>query len=164
MSPSPDGRLRLRPLRAGDEDALRCIRREPEVLRWWDELEPDFPWEEPESTRLTIEVDGDVAGMVQYWEEPEPKYRHAGIDLFLGSEWHGRGLGTEVVRRVVDVLICERGHHRVEIDPATDNLAAVRAYEKAGFRRVGVRRRSERDVGGGGWHDSLLMEYVVGED
>jgi hypothetical protein len=25
-------------------------------------------------------------------------------------------------------------------------------------------RRSERDVGGGGWHDSLLMEFVAGED
>jgi hypothetical protein len=29
---------------------------------------------------------------------------------------------------------------------------------------VGVMRKHERDVGGGGWHDSLLMELVAGED
>jgi aminoglycoside 6'-N-acetyltransferase len=154
--------LRLRPLAVGDEAALRRIRVEPEVLRWWDELEDEFPWDEPESTRFTIEVDGAVAGMVQYYEEAEPKYRHAGIDLFLDPAVHGRGLGTEVVRRVVSLLISERGHHRVIIDPALDNVAAVRAYEKAGFHRVGITRRSERDVGGEGWHDGLLMEYVVG--
>ena len=45
-----------------------------------------------------------------------------------------------------------------------NNEAAVRAYSKAGFRPVGVMRCSERDVGGGGWHDSLLMEFVAGED
>ena len=58
----------------------------------------------------------------------------------------------------------ERGHHRVTIDPAVANVAAVRAYEKAGFRRVGVTRLSERDADGNSWHDSLLMELVAGVD
>jgi aminoglycoside 6'-N-acetyltransferase len=71
----------------------------------------------PDSVRLTVEVDGRVAGMVQYWEETDPKYRHAGIDLFLDSAVHGRGIGSEVVRRVARMLIEERGHHRVTIDP-----------------------------------------------
>ena len=43
-------------------------------------------------------------------------------------------------------------------DPACANLAAVRAYEKAGFRAVGVMRRSEREVGGDGWR------VVLGDD
>jgi aminoglycoside 6'-N-acetyltransferase len=99
--------------------------------------------------------------MIQFWEEHEPKYRHAGIDLFLDPALHGRGLGTEAVRQVVRLLIEERGHHRITIDPAADNAAAIRAYEKAGFKPVGVMRRYERDVGGTGWHDGLLMELVV---
>jgi hypothetical protein len=41
-----------------------------------------------------------------------------------------------------------------------DIAAAVRAYEKAGFRRVGVLRRYERDAGGDAWHDGLLMELI----
>jgi aminoglycoside 6'-N-acetyltransferase len=55
-------------------------------------------------------------------------------------------------------------HHAndpITIDPATENVAAIRAYEKAGFRPVGAMRRSERDADGEGWHDSLLMELLA---
>jgi aminoglycoside 6'-N-acetyltransferase len=155
----------LRPLAEADEAELRRIHSTPEVSRWWDVPSEGFPWtDEPESTRLTIEIDGAVAGMVQFSEELEPRYRHAAIDLFLDPALHGRGLGTEAVRRLVRHLIDERGHHRITIDPAKANAAAIRAYEKVGFRPVGVMRRSERDVGGGGWHDGLLMELLAGEE
>jgi aminoglycoside 6'-N-acetyltransferase len=156
--------MTLRPLAEGDEAELWRIHVTPEVSRWWDTPDGDFPWDEPESTRLTIEVDGKVAGMIQFAEEPEPKYRHASIDLFLDPALHGRGLGTEAIRRIVSHLIDERGHHRITIDPATENVTAIQAYEKAGFRRVGVMRRAERDPNGGGWHDAVLMELVVDED
>jgi aminoglycoside 6'-N-acetyltransferase len=157
--------LILRPLAEGDEAELLRIHATPEVARWWDVPDAGFPWhDDPESTRLTIEVDGAVAGMIQFLEELEPKYRHASIDLFLDPAVHGRGLGTEAVRRVVRHLIDERGHHRITIDPAVANNAAIRAYEKAGFKPVGVMRRYERDAGGDGWHDGLLMELLAGED
>ena len=153
----------LRPLATGDEAELRRIHATPEVARWWDLPAEDFPWDEPEATRLTIEVDGAIAGLIQFGEELEPRYRHASIDLFLDPALHGRGLGTEALRRVVRHLVEERGHHRITIDPATANAAAIRSYEKAGFRRVGVMRRYERDVGGEGWHDGLLMELLADE-
>jgi aminoglycoside 6'-N-acetyltransferase len=82
----------LRPLAARDEAELLRIHRTPEVLRWWDVPAAGFPWDEPEATRWTIEVDGKVAGLIQFWEEPEPKYRHASIDLFLDPALHGQGL------------------------------------------------------------------------
>jgi aminoglycoside 6'-N-acetyltransferase len=157
--------LVIRALAAGDEAELLRIHRTPEVRRWWEEPEEGFPWsDDQEQTRLTIEVGGRVAGLVQFYEEPTPKYRHAAIDLFLDPQLHGRGLGTEVLRRMVRKLIDERGHHRITIDPAASNVAAIRAYEKAGFRRVGVMRSYERDADGGGWHDGLLMEMLAGEE
>jgi aminoglycoside 6'-N-acetyltransferase len=153
----------LRALASGDAAELLRILRTPEVARWWDEPDEGFPLtDDPGATRLVIEVDGAVAGLVQFSEELDPKYRHASIDLYLDPELHGRGLGTEAVGAVVRRLIDERGHHRITIDPAAANAAAIRAYEKAGFIRVGVMRRYERDVGGAGWHDGLLMEYVAG--
>jgi aminoglycoside 6'-N-acetyltransferase len=153
----------LRPLAAGDAAELLRILTTPEVARWWDAPDEGFPFtDDPTATRLVIEVDGAVAGLIQFAEELEPKYRHASIDLFVDPALHGRGLGTEAVTRVVRLLIEERGHHRITIDPATANAAAIRAYEKAGFAPVGVMRSYERDVGGAGWHDGLLMELVAG--
>ena len=146
----------------GDEEELRRIHATPEVARWWGEPEAGFPWtDEPESTRMVIEVDGAVAGLIQFCEETEPRYRHAGIDLFLDPTLHGHGFGEEAVRLVTAQLVEERGHHRITIDPAAGNVAAIRAYEKAGFKPVGVMRRYERDAEGKGWHDGLLMEFVV---
>jgi aminoglycoside 6'-N-acetyltransferase len=157
--------MNLRPLAPGDETELLRIHSTPEVALWWDEPADGFPWtDEPDATRFVIEVDGAVAGLIQFTEELEPKYRHAGIDLFLDPPFHGRGLGAEAVRRVVRMLVDERGHHRITIDPAAGNAAAVRAYEKAGFKPVGVMRLSERDSDGQGWHDSLLMELLAGEE
>jgi aminoglycoside 6'-N-acetyltransferase len=155
----------LRPLAEADAGELLRIHTTPEVMRWWDVPDEGFPLtDEPETTRLTIEVDGAVAGLIQFSEELEPKYRHAAIDVFLDPALHGRGLGEEAVRRVVCHLIDERGHHRIVIDPAAANTGAIRAYEKVGFRAVGVMRCYERDVGGGGWHDGLLMELLAGEE
>jgi aminoglycoside 6'-N-acetyltransferase len=153
----------VRSLVDSDAPELRRIHSEPEVARWWDVPDEAFPWEEPDSTRLTIEVDGAVAGLIQFYEELEARYRHAAVDIFVDPALHGRGIGTAVLQRVVRHLLEDRGHHRVTIDPATANSAAIRSYEKAGFRQVGVMRRYERDAGGDGWHDGLLMELLAGD-
>lgn len=152
----------LRPLREGDEPELSRIHETPGVARWWGLPEPGFPWrDEPEANRLVVESDGALCGMVQWSEEPTPRYRHAAIDLFLDPSVHGRGIGTEIVRRVARMLFDERRHHRITIDPAVENHAAVRAYERAGFTRVGVMRSYERDADGEQWHDGLLMELLA---
>jgi aminoglycoside 6'-N-acetyltransferase len=154
--------LTLRPIAAADGPALLRILQTPEVARWWDAPDPGFPLtDDPESVRLTILVDGAVAGLIQYWEENEPKYRHAVIDVFLDPAHHGQGHGTEAVRRVADLLFDERGHHRVTIDPAVANAQAIKAYTKVGFRPVGTMRQYERDADGNGWHDGLLMELLA---
>jgi aminoglycoside 6'-N-acetyltransferase len=159
-----DGRLTLRALSAADEPELRRIHGTPEVAQWWDLPGQGFPMtDEPEATRLTMLVDGALAGLIQYTEELEPKYRHAQIDLFLDPRLHSQGFGTEAVRRVVRHLTENRGHHRITIDPAVANAAAIRAYEKAGFRPVGTMREAERDADGNGWHDSLLMELLAND-
>jgi aminoglycoside 6'-N-acetyltransferase len=160
---SPDmPEMLLRPLADGDASELLRIHTTPEVMHWWDVPAEGFPWtDDPEASRLTIEVNRSVAGLIQFSEELEPKYRHASIDLFLDPALHGRGLGSEAVRCLVRYLVDGRGHHRLTIDPAVANIAAIRAYEKAGFRPVGVMRRYERDTSGEGWHDGLLMEFLV---
>lgn len=152
----------VRPIEPSDVPELRRIHEADAVARWWGMPPDDFPEDEPEAIRLTIVQDDAVAGMIQYVEETEPRYRHAAIDLFVDPALHGRGIGPEAIERVVESLVSEGGHHRFTIDPACANVAAIRAYEKAGFEAVGVMRRYERDPTGAGWRDGLLMERLAG--
>ena len=155
-------RVQLTQIAAGDAAELRAIHADPAVATWWDAPERDFPLaDEPEAVRFTIRHRGEIAGMIQYGEETEPKYRHASIDLFVAPAHHRQGIATEAISLVLDHLIASCGHHRVTIDPAAANTAAIGCYTKLGFRPVGLLRRAERDSDGGGWHDVLLMELVV---
>lgn len=113
---------------------------------------------------LAVEADGTVVGYVQWYEEADPEYRHAGIDVALHPAVFGRGIGPTVVRLLLDWLVESRGHHRVVIDPAAHNRRAVAAYAKAGFREVGVMRRHWWDHVEDRWSDGLLMEWVAPED
>jgi aminoglycoside 6'-N-acetyltransferase len=153
-------RVRLRALESADLPALAAIRAEPGVRRWWGEPQPDDFEAGEDGDLLAIEVAGAVAGLIQYAEVTDPQYRSAGIDLFLGSEWEGRGFGREAVGLLVGYLIESRGHHRLTIDPAAANERAIRCYEAVGFTRVGVLRQYER-AADGTWRDGLLMELLA---
>lgn len=142
---------------------LRRIRHTPEVRARWGEPSPDWPLDEDDVVCFTVLVDDEVSGMVQYGEENDPDYRHASIDIFLDPAVHCRGIGEDTVRTLARYLIDERGHHRLVIDPAADNKAAIRCYEKVGFRPVGIMREYERDRDGAGWHDGLLMDLLAAE-
>jgi aminoglycoside 6'-N-acetyltransferase len=156
-------RVTLRNATLDDMERVTSIRHEPEVERRWGVLE-EGELEEflQEEKTFVIEADGEVIGAIQYDEEPDPMYRRAGIDIFLTASRHGHGLGSEAVQVLARYLIEERGHHRLTIDPAADNAAAIRAYEKVGFRSVGVMRSYERGPDGT-WHDGLLMELLADE-
>jgi aminoglycoside 6'-N-acetyltransferase len=151
----------LAPLDTKHVGRLRELHQQPGVVRWWGPMEDGFPFDEPDSTRFAIVADGEVVGLVQYGEEEWEDYRHAWIDIFVGDDHTSRGIGTEAVRLMLAKLVEERGHHRVTIDPAPENEAAVRAYEKAGFVLVGTNRRAYREPHSGEWRDELLMEFLA---
>ena len=155
--------VRLRPVARADVPVLRGFLDEPAVGRWWPPppVGEDFPFDEPDRVVLAVEADGAVAGLVQFAEEFEPDYRHASIDLFLGTAFHGRGLGPDVLRTVVRHLVVDRGHHRITIDSAVANERAVAAYRRVGFRDVGVLREHELDHATGTWRDGLLMDLLA---
>jgi aminoglycoside 6'-N-acetyltransferase len=157
-------KVTLRPGRPADAPKLRAILAEPSVSRWWAEPDPVEVIEEElrgddAGVLLVVEIDGQVAGGIQYHEENDPMYRHAGIDIYLGRRFQGQGAGTEAVGLLARFLFEQRGHHRITIDPAAANEPAIRCYAKVGFRPVGVMRQYERG-GDGRFHDGLLMDLL----
>ncbi len=159
--------VRLRPASRADVPALARIRATPEVYEYWrggDDLvaavEQDLA--EPGVRAYVIEHEGAVVGWIQCEAEEDPEYRHASIDVYLDPAVRGQGLGPDAVRTLARHLVAEHGHHRITIDPAARNTAAIRAYAKVGFKPVGVLRRYER-AADGTWQDGLLMDLLADE-
>jgi RimJ/RimL family protein N-acetyltransferase len=63
----------------------------------------------------------------------------AEFGIFIG-ERRGQGLGTEATRLVLDFAFHVLKLRNVLLETLEWNVAGLTAYERAGFRRVGVRR------------------------
>jgi aminoglycoside 6'-N-acetyltransferase len=159
--------VRLRPATEDDIPRLAEIRRNPEVHEHWrggDDMvaavKEDFA--EDGVVAYAIELDDLVIGWIQWASEDEPDYRHAWMDIYIDPAIRGKGVGTDAVRTLARHLIDDHGYHRLTIDPAAHNAAAIRSYTKVGFRPIGIARSSERGPDGT-WHDSLLMDLLAEE-
>ncbi|QOU02153.1 fused aminoglycoside (3'') adenylyltransferase-aminoglycoside (6') acetyltransferase ANT(3'')-Ih-AAC(6')-IId (plasmid) [Serratia marcescens] len=73
-----------------------------------------------------------------WWEEEtDPGVR--GIDQSLANASQlGKGLGTKLVRALVELLFNDPEVTKIQTDPSPSNLRAIRCYEKAGFERQGT--------------------------
>jgi aminoglycoside 6'-N-acetyltransferase len=158
-------RIILRPLAASHRERMLEMFAQPSIAaRWLGTIGLEATvaglYEHDDHVAFAILIGDSVVGYVQYGEETDPDYRHANIDVSIDERWQGQGIGSEAVETLARHLIRELGHHRVTIDPAADNGPAIRAYEKAGFRPVGVMRQYERGPDGT-WHDGLLMDLLA---
>jgi aminoglycoside 6'-N-acetyltransferase len=149
----------IEPLLALRESSPSALERWPfwthdEIADKFDESNGDGGW--------WIVVDGERIGFIQHYQEPDPEYRNAGMDIFIVEAGQGRGAGTDSVRTLARYLIDELGHHRLIIDPAADNAGAIRCYEKVGFQPVGIMRAYEMGADGS-FHDCLLMDLLADE-
>ncbi len=146
--------------------ALLEILHQPGVAEWWPgydmaRLRADT-LDDPRSTSLAVELDGTFVGLVILTEQPDPYYKSAGIDITLDITCVGQGLGADTLRTAARYLFEERGHHRLTIDPSLANERAIRAYERVGFKRIGVARQYEKGADGT-FHDNLLMDMLADE-
>jgi aminoglycoside 6'-N-acetyltransferase len=129
----------------------------PMIRRWLDAPHVAQWWGEPETQYELISDDLSHAAMDQFvvvtderpfaylqcydpeaWPEgglaPQPRGAR-GIDQFIGeADMIERGHGSAFIRAFVDRLLTA-GTPCVLTDPNPANLRAIRAYEKAGFRR-----------------------------
>ncbi|NML21875.1 GNAT family N-acetyltransferase [Pseudoflavitalea sp. G-6-1-2] len=64
----------------------------------------------------------------------EPEYAHLGFQYVL-PEYRGRGLNQQLIEGLKS-WIRTKGVREVRLDVYTYNNAAVRAYEKAGFKQI----------------------------
>jgi aminoglycoside 6'-N-acetyltransferase len=161
-------RVFLRPVRTDDVAALSQMFSAPSVAAWWVDFDQArierelLNNDEDAVTVFAIEVEGETAGVVQCYEEPDRDYRAAALDIAVAPQWWGHGVAVDAIRTLARDLIERGGHHHLTIDPAADNARAIACYAKVGFKPVGVLRRNERGPDGT-YHDTLLMDLVAEE-
>ena len=158
-------RLTLRPPLPGELDELAdLMASDNEASPWWSsDAEKILRWfADPDFNVLVVEESGRLGGIIGYDEETDPDYHSVGIDIALLACCVDRGLGPEALLLLAHWLVDSHDHHRITIDPAVGNARAIRAYEKVGFRPIGVARKYERGPDGS-WHDNLLMDMLADE-
>ena len=140
----------------GDRDLARLhdwLNR-PHVAEWWegavsfDHVREYFTADiaNPVIDPMLACLDGEPVGYVQvyrvmgadpeWWQdETDPGAR--GIDQFLANaDQLNQGLGSRMVREFVARIFADPAVTKIQTDPSPRNGRAIRAYEKAGFRRV----------------------------
>jgi len=148
-------RFSFRPLTQADLPLLHEWLNRAHVAEWWDE-QRDLEYvqktfgadlESPVIRMFFTYLDGEPLGYIQvyrvlgadpeWWtDETDPGAR--GIDQFLANAGQlGQGLGSNMVRQFLASLFADPEVTQVQTDPSPRNARAIRAYEKAGFRRVG---------------------------
>lgn len=172
--PTLDGaRVRLRPVRAGDEADLLAVFGDAEHLRYWshgplEDLGAARRYREDIEARVheglykwaIAEADDRLAGTVALyaWDRAN---RRAELGFALRPDRAGRGLASDAVRTAIRFGIAEMGLHRVEADVDPDNAASIRLLERAGFRREGHFR--ERWFTFGSWKDSAMYGLLTAD-
>ena len=146
--------ISFRRLRYSDLPLLHRWLNAPHVARWW--YGDDTSWHgvqkeytlyiegrEPVEPYLILHDDKPIGYIQTYLISHDEEYARlvgvedsAGVDMFIGEEEYlYRGLGGKILQRFLVEVVLRDEHVKVcVIGPEPKNVAAIRAYEKAGFR------------------------------
>jgi putative acetyltransferase len=87
---------------------------------------------------------------------PSQRQKHVGgLGISVAAAWQRRGIGTELMPRLLDWADNWAGYLRLELQVYTDNAAGIALYRKFGFEHEGTLRANA--LRKGVYVDSHLM-------
>jgi len=95
-------------------------------------------------------------------EDISYQHRRASFGILIGEKdcW-GKGYGTEATRLTLDYGFRLLGLHNIMLSVSSANIAAIRAYTRAGFHVIGARRECRRE--GDQTLDNIFMDCLSTE-
>jgi phosphinothricin acetyltransferase len=163
----------IRPATAADVAAITAVYR-PAVLHGTASFEVEPP-DELEMLRrfeaitgagypyLVAELGGRVAGYAYAGAyRARPAYRFTVEDsVYIAPEAHGRGVGTMLLKALIDASTAEGYRLMVAVIGDSRNFASIALHRSAGFTFCGTIHSVGYKFGC--WLDSVVMELPLGE-
>jgi RimJ/RimL family protein N-acetyltransferase len=110
---------------------------------------------------IVAEVDGRIAGLLNFTTRPRRRLHHAGaFGMSVVREWRGKGVGTALLTTLIDWAEAHPALEKVSLAVFADNEPAIGLYRKLGFVEEGRRVREVR-FGADRYVDDLLMYRFV---
>ncbi|MPM20661.1 L-amino acid N-acetyltransferase AaaT [bioreactor metagenome] len=114
------------------------------------------------SFEFVAEAQGKVIGMGGISIFPGARLRHsAGFGIMVHKEWQNRGVGTAIMKAVLDMADNWLMLERVELGVFADNVGAIRLYERMGFVVEGRKRHAA--IKNGEYADEIIMARLLSE-
>jgi RimJ/RimL family protein N-acetyltransferase len=89
---------------------------------------------------FVVDADGTAVGSASLFDV-DLLARHAEAGINLERSARGRGIGTDAIIQLVEFGFVRRNLRRIHLQALASNVAAIRAYEKAGFVMEGRQRQ-----------------------
>ncbi len=100
-----------------------------------------------------------IIGHAGLHTEANPRRRHSGsIGMMIHPNFQGKGVGTKLLDTLLDLADNWLMLVRVELSVFYDNDRAIHLYEKKGFEREGVKRKTS--VRNGEYVDEIIMGRI----
>ena len=109
---------------------------------------------------VAVTPDGQLIGQANISGGPRAGKRTVGLAIALAPEWRNRGIGTAMIRQLIDYCRQSPAIHRLELGVYTNNPRAIHVYEKLGFEHEGVDREAFWKANEGGYLDSYRMAIL----
>jgi len=91
---------------------------------------------------LVAAIDDEVVAVIGLHTSSRPRVNHRGeIGMMVRDDWHGKGVGTAMMRAVIDLADKWLNLARIELTVFTDNESAIALYRKFGFEIEGTHRK-----------------------